>query len=59
MSFEELLKKGSMNEIANELIERRCYAVQDVRDALIEFFERGAASAQRKTHDTPLQHYVN
>jgi hypothetical protein len=55
MTYAELLKIGSMNEIAQELVEiigkrntRSEHASQLVRDALIEFFERGASTARRE-----------
>jgi hypothetical protein len=58
MTYAELLKIGSMNEIAEKLIDiigkrhtRREFANQMTRDALIEFFERGARSARREAPD--------
>jgi hypothetical protein len=61
MTYAEFLKQGSMNEIASALIEiigktRSEHANQLNRDTLIEFFERGAYSAQRETQNALVQH---
>jgi hypothetical protein len=56
MTYAEILKQGSMNELANALIEiiaetRPEYANQLIREALIAFFERGRYSAARSSQD--------
>jgi RNA polymerase-interacting CarD/CdnL/TRCF family regulator len=63
MSYAELLKTGSMNEIAEELIDLiireqkhryQGYANQKIREALMEFFERGACATHHEMHSAAV-----